>query len=669
MINFKRALLASAILSLSGTTAFAQNADDERYIIQYKANGKANVMASINKGKGKLKREINNRRLLSATLPPGLAKKLKSDPNIESIEVDPKRYLMAESVPYGITMVEADQVTDALTGNRTVCIMDTGYDIQHVDLQSVRVTGDDGYSVYDTGNWFEDGNGHGTHVAGTIAALGGNNEGVVGVNPGNNLNLHIVKVFNNSGNWAYGSDLVAAIDQCANAGANVISMSLGGSGSSSAENNAFAQAAANGILSIAAAGNGGNSSFSYPASYDSVMSVGAVDSSANIASFSQYNSQVEISAPGVGVNSTLPNNQYASYNGTSMATPHVAGVAALVWSHYTECSADNIRGALNATAQDRGAAGRDNFYGYGIVKAKAAFDALATGCDVTPPPPPPPPEPTELENGVTESQLSGSTGEELDFFMDVPAGATDLSFNMSGGSGDADLYVRFGAEPTTSTYDCRPYRSGNSETCSFATPQTGRYYVMVRAYSSYSGVDLVGTFTDVGNPPPNEAPTSSFASDCTDLDCTFDGAGSSDSDGSVVSYSWDFGDGSSGSGVNPSHSYASAGTYTVTLTVTDDDGATDSSSSTVEATDPPVGGNISASVTGYKVKGRKRFDYSWADATSANVDLYLDGNLVGTTANDGAQTVTTGLKGGGSHTHQVCEAGTSTCSNVVTTQF
>ena len=670
MISLKRALMASAILSLSGTAAFAQSADGDRYIIEYKANGKSKVMQSINKGKGKLKKDINNRRMLAATLPPGLAKKLKQDPNIESIEVDPKRYLMAESVPYGITMVEADQVSDALTGNRTVCIMDTGYDIQHVDLQAVRVTGDDGYGSNDTGNWFEDGNGHGTHVAGTIAALGGNNEGVVGVNPGNNLNLHIVKVFNNSGNWAYGSDLVVAIDQCAAAGANVISMSLGGSGSSSAENNAFAQAAANGILSIAAAGNGGNSSFSYPASYDSVMSVGAVDSNTNIASFSQYNNQVEISAPGVGVNSTLPNNQYASYNGTSMATPHIAGVAALVWSHYTECSADNIRGAINATAQDRGAAGRDNFYGHGIVKAKAAFDALATGCDVSPPPPPPPPEPTELENGVTESSLSGSTGEELDFFMDVPAGATDLSFNMSGGSGDSDLYVRFGAEPTTSTYDCRPYRSGNSETCSFATPQTGRYYVMVRAYSSYSGVDLVGTYNGGGNPPPpppNEAPTASFTSDCTDLDCSFNGNGSSDSDGSIASYSWDFGDGSSGSGAAPSHSYGAAGTYSVTLTVTDDDGATDSTSSSVTV-EEPVASNIELSIS---TRSKRRWDFadlSWSGANGGNVSVYRNGSLLTTTANDGAYTNRI-RSASGTYTYQICETSGSSCSDEVSVTF
>ncbi|TLX47410.1 alkaline serine protease [Pseudoalteromonas phenolica] len=298
--------------------------------------------------------------------------------DVLSIEVDPKRYLMAESTPYGINMVQANQLADTMSGNRKVCIMDTGYTLNHPDLPSTGITGDDGYGSNNTGNWYNDGNGHGTHVAGTIAAIGGNGQGVVGVNPSGQLGLHIVKVFNDSGRWAYGSDLVKAIEQCQLAGANVTSMSLGGSGQSNAERQAFANSYAQGMLHIAAAGNGGNSSMSYPASYDSVVSVAAVDSRENKASFSQYNSQVEIAAPGVGVNSTWNNNNYRSISGTSMATPHVSGVAALVWSHFPECNNQQIRDALNSTAKDKGAAGRDTSYGHGIVQAKAAYDYLAS---------------------------------------------------------------------------------------------------------------------------------------------------------------------------------------------------------------------------------------------------------------------------------------------------
>ncbi|WDE03497.1 S8 family serine peptidase [Thalassomonas viridans] len=423
---------------------------------------------------------------------------LLNNEQVEMVEVDQPRYLLddvniqAESTPYGITMVQAGQVSDSATGNQKVCIMDTGYNRNHEDLRSAGVTGDDNDGQgNDTGNWYEDGHGHGSHVAGTIAALGGNGVGVVGVNPSGNVGLHIVKVFNNSGNWAYGSDLIAAIGQCEAAGASVISMSLGGGASMTSEANAFASALNNGVLSIAAAGNGGNSSMSYPASYDSVMSVGAVDSSENIASFSQYNSQVEISAPGVNVNSTITGNGYASWSGTSMATPHVSGVAALVWSNYPTCTATQIRDALNNTAKDKGSAGRDNYYGHGIVQAKDAYDSLANGCGTTPPPPPPPGDlDGKLEN------LSASRGNWVREVIEVPAGISTMTIKISGGSGDADLYVKEGSAPSSGwfgSYDCRPYLNGNEETCTFSNPGQGDWHIGVRAYSTFSGVTLEWT--------------------------------------------------------------------------------------------------------------------------------------------------------------------------------
>jgi len=103
-----------------------------------------------------------------------------------------------------------------------------------------------------------------------------------------------------------------------------------------------------------------------------------------------------------------------------------------------------------------------------------------------------------LQNGVAKTNLSGSTGDEQFFTLEVPAGASNLNFVITGGSGDADLYVRFGAQPTTSTYDCRPYRNGNEETCTISNIQAGTYHVMIRAYTSYSGVSLTGTFVEPG---------------------------------------------------------------------------------------------------------------------------------------------------------------------------
>ena len=102
---------------------------------------------------------------------------------------------------------------------------------------------------------------------------------------------------------------------------------------------------------------------------------------------------------------------------------------------------------------------------------------------------------TALQNGVPVSGLSGSSGSAKNYTVAIPAGATNLKIAISGGSGDADLYVKFGSAPTTSSYNCRPYLSGNNESCTFAAPSTGTYYVMVRGYSSYSGVTLKATWT------------------------------------------------------------------------------------------------------------------------------------------------------------------------------
>lgn len=497
--------LTLALLGAMSTPVLAAGDDaTQRYIVKYKQNQLSAMNLAVAQEGGKVQRRLAKHRMISADLSKAALKKLQLSKDVEFIELDPKRYLLVESMPYGISMVQADQVSDSLTGDMTVCITDTGYSLGHEDLPTSGVTGDDNDgNGNDSGNWFEDGHGHGTHVSGTIAALGNNDLGVVGVNPGGNLNIHMIKVFDSSGLWAYGSDLAIAVDQCAAAGAKVISMSLGGGLPSAVEEAAFEDAAANGILAIAAAGNDGNSTLSYPASYDSVMSVAAVDSNGDVASFSQFNEQVEIAAPGVDVLSTLPGNTYAAWNGTSMATPHVAGVAALVWSHYPACTRAEIRQAINKSAEDRGSQGRDDNYGNGIVKAKDMFDMLANGCDVGPiDPPPPPPPATELQKGVAETDLAGSSGTNVRFTMDVPADASDLSFVISGGTGDADIYVSFDAEPTTSSYECRPFLSGNEETCSFPSPQTGTYHVMVNAFSTYSGVSLVGDYTEGGEPPP-----------------------------------------------------------------------------------------------------------------------------------------------------------------------
>lgn len=137
---------------------------------------------------------------------------------------------------------------------------------------------------------------------------------------------------------------------------------------------------------------------------------------------------------------------------------------------------------------------------YGATEADAttkAWQAVGVGAVA----PPPPPTTTVLQNGVPVTGLSDSVNGQKFFKLSVPTGATNLKFVISGGSGDADLYVKFGAAPTLTSYDCRPYLNGNAETCTIATAQVGDYYVMLNAYAAYSGVTLTGSFS-TGTPPP-----------------------------------------------------------------------------------------------------------------------------------------------------------------------
>ncbi|MAI63873.1 MAG: peptidase S8 [Alteromonas sp.] len=480
IVTFKK----TGVAALKGKQKLNKGPSDNAADQAFDAIAAKNILKSVG---AKTHKVLNKQKMVAASMNKGQLNKLRKNPNIASIAPDPRRHLMAQTTPYGINMVQASQFAQSDTGARKVCIIDTGYNLGHPDLPDTNggVSGVGNNSA--VGNWYNDGNGHGTHVAGTIAAYD-NTQGVVGVYPG--VDMHIVKIFDDNGNWTFASDIIDGIQQCKDAGSNVVNMSLGGGGSSSAEAAAMQSFEDGGILLVAAAGNDGNSVKSYPASYDAVVSVAAVDSNANHASYSQYNSQVEIAAPGSSVYSTYPTNSYATLNGTSMATPHVAGAAALVWSYFPQCSNTQIRSVLNATAQDRGAAGRDNYYGYGIVKVADAVDYInANGCSGNGGGGTPPPSGVDPVSGEVNN-ISATRGNWKRYTWTIPAGVSSMTIQTSGGSGDADLYVRFGAEPTTSSYDCRPYKNGNSEVCTFTNPSQGTWNIGIRAYSTYSGVTM-----------------------------------------------------------------------------------------------------------------------------------------------------------------------------------
>lgn len=522
MKRFTSSLMSLAAAAALGSVLFAaplaaQAAATVEAAVGFKPGTALLVRAAIAKAGGSVDTDLGDANALVVKLPADRLAALRALPQVEFVDAGAQRRIMGQRtlrsrvaassvassqvVPYGIPMVQADQVSDASAGNRKVCIVDSGIDGTHPDLAAVPKTGQ---NFTTSGTWDSDENSHGTHVAGTIAAVN-NSIGVVGVMPSATIHLHIAKVFDASGS-ASSLTIAKAMFNCWRAGANVVSMSLGGSSASPIEQRISTFLASKGILQIAAAGNAGDTSTSYPAGFAEVVSVAAIDENMAHAGFSQVNADVEIAAPGVAVLSTVPagsqlgaslgvgdasyavlgmdgsplaaangpladfglgdtpvagsmsgkvclisrgnisfadkvlncqnsggigaviyNNtagelagtlgttvtsipsvgalqadgatmlgqvgqnaavavfasadQYASYNGTSMATPHASAVAALVWSLHTSCTAEQIRASLNNSAMDLGAAGRDSSFGYGLIQAKAAHDRITRmGC-------------------------------------------------------------------------------------------------------------------------------------------------------------------------------------------------------------------------------------------------------------------------------------------------
>ncbi len=314
-----RGLCAALALGAFGVVASAPAVAAEtssRVIVKFKAGALAKIKTEIAKQKGQVVLDISEMNALAVKLTPKAIAALKKSKNVEFIEVDHVQHafaparkvtasaaVSAEAIPYGIPMVQADQVSDASAGNRTICIIDSGIDGTHPDLQGLPMTGE---NLTTSGAWNTDERGHGTHVAGTIAAVGGNGIGVTSVLPNKKVNLYIAKVFDSTGSTSASVVAKAMLACRKNGNANIITMSLGGSGASQFQQIVATFLDKRGILQLAAAGNGGTSAVSYPAGFAEVISVGAIDAAKNKASFSQFNSDVEIAAPGVGVLSTVP---------------------------------------------------------------------------------------------------------------------------------------------------------------------------------------------------------------------------------------------------------------------------------------------------------------------------------------------------------------------------
>lgn len=242
------------------------------------------------------------------------------------------------------------------TPSSKIAVVDTGVDYNHPDLSGKVDTGEDWDFVNNDSDAMDD-NLHGTHVAGIAAANTNNTLGVAGVSVNTNTILP-VKVLNQSGSGYY-SWVAAGIIYAADHGARVINLSLGGNSRSTTLENAVNYAWNKGAVVVAAAGNSNNSSKTYPGAYPNAMAVWASDQNDNKASFSSYGSWVDIGAPGVNILSTIPLSKdtkdglqdgYYLANGTSMATPGVAGLAGLILSQHPDWSALQVRSKIESTA-------------------------------------------------------------------------------------------------------------------------------------------------------------------------------------------------------------------------------------------------------------------------------------------------------------------------------
>jgi thermitase len=320
-------------------------------------------------------------RVVSVTGDPGaVSARLNRLPGVLYAEPNERlRALGAPSDPMfsqqgDLTRIDALAGWDALglsdypgSGGVPVGIVDTGIDATHEDLAGkVAACGSsvDGKIV----SGCADDNGHGTHTSGTIAANANNGVGIAGV--AFSSRLIVCRALGGADGSGTLADVASCIGWVHDRGAKVISMSLGGSASITMRNAvraAWKNGGSGGSVLVAAAGNDSDSSTEYPAGYDEVVSVGAVDDGGNHASFSNTNPDVEIAAPGVNVLSTKLGGGYIRYSGTSMATPHVAGAVALLWGRHRRSRASAIRAELDGLVADAGAPGRDPVYGFGVL--------------------------------------------------------------------------------------------------------------------------------------------------------------------------------------------------------------------------------------------------------------------------------------------------------------
>lgn len=576
----------------------------------------------------------------------------------------------------GIQMEEAWEFLGAPGtpgGGVTVAIVDTGIAYENYgrycqapDLAQTSFVA--GYDFVNNDSHPNDDNRHGTHVAGTVAQSTNNGIGVAGV--AFNTSLMPVKVLDSRGSGTY-ANVASGIRFAADNGAKVINLSLGGTADSQTLKDAVAYAYGKGVTVVAACGNSNVNTCLYPAAYDNyVIAVGATQYDETKAPYSNYGPSLDLVAPGgnTGVDQngdgygdgilqqTFASRMYCSFayyffQGTSMATPHVSGVAALLIANGNAdanrdgiTSPDELRTALQETAEDKGDAGWDEIYGWGLVDAFAALSWTPAPVDS-----PPTVKITSPLDGVT---VSGT--------IDITADATDDI-----GVAQVDFYV---GNTLIGTATTSPYSVSWDST----TVTDGTYTLTAVAIdtTSQTASDSISVLIDNVNDPPvaNAGPDQSAY---VNEPVYFDGSGSTDDRG-IVSYVWDFGDETTASGITVEHIYTAEGEYTITLNITDNGGLTGQDTAIVTVSTVPVAETMHVGDIAISGSCISRRSWVWCKATATvlildSSNLGVEGatvsgswsgvysaNVSGTTGTDGKVTFKTSLvKGGGIFTFNV----------------
>jgi len=464
------------LLALPLVPAEAAN-DNVRVLVRFQQHPGQAELDAITSKQGVVTRRFKIVPAVAASIPAAAIPQLRGHAAVAAVELDAeiKVHDVEMDAVWGVKRIGSAPVQDgtfagsggvAIRGKGIrVAVMDTGIDYTHAQLAANYVGGYD-FVNNDADPW--DDHYHGTHVAGTIAAV---KDGVqiVGVAPG--VDLCAVKVLGADGSGSY-SLVIAGLDWCINNNVQVVNVSFGSSTDpGSTVKTAFDNAYAAGLIVVASAGNSGEGAdtVAYPAKYTSVIAVASTTSSDLRSSFSSTGPAVELAAPGSSIYSTYPGNRYAYLSGTSMAAPHVTGTAALVLAagigdmNKDGRRNDDVRRMLQQTAEDLGTTGLDNYYGYGLVDAEYAVTMAYDPNSVSDPAPVP------VFNAP--SNLAGS----------VSANQVVLTW-LDNSNVEDGFEIQSGVKAKGTTNWSTPQKVGAGTTSFVTTKSNGTYQFRVRAY-------------------------------------------------------------------------------------------------------------------------------------------------------------------------------------------